>query len=64
MEAVRRKWTDERLDDLNGKVGDGFRRVDARLDSMQQTMVHGIVGIMGAMVAGFVTMAGLIVTQL
>ncbi|HEY2715307.1 MAG TPA: hypothetical protein VGI73_03725 [Solirubrobacterales bacterium] len=29
--TMRDRWTDERLDDLNGKVGDGFRRVDDRL---------------------------------
>jgi hypothetical protein len=28
MEAVRDKWTDERLDDLNERVGKGFDRLD------------------------------------
>jgi hypothetical protein len=28
MEAVRKRWTDERLDDLNHRVDDGFRRVE------------------------------------
>jgi hypothetical protein len=28
MEAVREKWTDERLDDLNDRVSEGFRRID------------------------------------
>lgn len=28
MEAVRDKWTDERLDDLNDRVGKGFDRLD------------------------------------
>jgi hypothetical protein len=32
MEAMREAWTDDRLDDLNGKVANGFRRVDARFD--------------------------------
>jgi hypothetical protein len=27
MEAVREKWTDERLDDLNGRGSDGFDRL-------------------------------------
>jgi phosphosulfolactate synthase (CoM biosynthesis protein A) len=31
METVRDKWTDERLDDLNQRVSDGFNRVDADL---------------------------------
>jgi archaellum component FlaC len=26
---TRESWTDERLDDLNGRVSDGFRQVDA-----------------------------------
>ncbi len=30
MEAVRDRWTDERLDDLNGRVSEGFQRIDAR----------------------------------
>jgi tetrahydromethanopterin S-methyltransferase subunit G len=36
MEAMREAWTDERLDDLNHKVDEGFRRVDARFDAMQE----------------------------
>ncbi|MDQ2629900.1 MAG: hypothetical protein M3Y75_02835 [Actinomycetota bacterium] len=28
MEAVRDKWTDERLDDMNGRMGEGFDRLD------------------------------------
>jgi hypothetical protein len=30
MEAVRDKWTDDRLDDLNKRVDAGFTRVDER----------------------------------
>lgn len=31
MELMSREsWTDERLDDLNGRVSDGFRQVDER----------------------------------
>jgi hypothetical protein len=32
MPAMRESWTDERLDDLNGRVGEGFSRLDARID--------------------------------
>jgi hypothetical protein len=71
MEAVRQSWTDERLDDLNRRVDDGFRRIDdrfggidARLDGMHRTMVHGVIAIFGAMVAGFAGVMGLIATQL
>jgi hypothetical protein len=28
MDAVREKWTDERLDDMNGRMGEGFNRLD------------------------------------
>lgn len=35
MAEARATWTDERLDDLSGRVEDGFRRVDARFDAME-----------------------------
>jgi hypothetical protein len=28
MEAVREKWTDERLDDMNSRMSGGFDRLD------------------------------------
>jgi uncharacterized coiled-coil DUF342 family protein len=28
METVREKWTDERLDDMNARMGEGFDRID------------------------------------
>jgi len=31
MEAVREKWTDERIDDMNGRMGEGFDRLDKDL---------------------------------
>jgi hypothetical protein len=41
MDAMRDAWTDERLDDLNGRVGDlgrrmdeGFNRVDAKIGAL------------------------------
>lgn len=46
MPMPREKWTDERLDDLNKKVDDGFAemregfaRVDARLDALNRTLL-------------------------
>jgi hypothetical protein len=67
MDAVREKWTDERLDDLSKKVEDVGRRMDLRFDavdrrfeamdrrfdSMQRVMIT-------AFVTGFLTLAGLI----
>lgn len=35
MEAMREAWTDDRLDDLNGKVNEGFRRVDADVRALR-----------------------------
>ena len=28
---MREKWTDERLDDMNGRISDGFNRLDHEL---------------------------------
>jgi hypothetical protein len=64
MAAARQSWTDERLDDLNRKVDQGFARLDAdmralngRFDSLQRTLLQ--VG--GVMTAALI---GLIATQL
>jgi hypothetical protein len=38
MEAMREAWTDDRLDDLNRKVDEGFRRVDADLRGLRGEM--------------------------
>jgi phosphosulfolactate synthase (CoM biosynthesis protein A) len=35
MEPVKEQWTDERLDDLNHRVSDGFDRIDADLRSIR-----------------------------
>jgi uncharacterized sporulation protein YeaH/YhbH (DUF444 family) len=85
MEAMRESWTDERLDDFRGDVGQRFDKVDQRfdrvdkrfdkidvelhrindrLDAMNKALVFGAVTLSGSMVAGFVTMTALIVTQL
>jgi tetrahydromethanopterin S-methyltransferase subunit G len=37
----REKWTDERLDDLNKKVDDGFADVDVRFDRLETRMDKG-----------------------
>ena len=34
----REKWTDERLDDLNKKVDDGFARLDADIRELRSEM--------------------------
>lgn len=70
MAAARRAWTDERLDDMSQRMDAGFARVDselravnARVDGLHQTMVHGFTAMTVAMVTGFVGLAGLIVSQ-
>jgi hypothetical protein len=77
MDAVRDRWTDERLDDLNGKVDDLGRRMDLRFDSIDRRFegvgrrFEGIEGCIDrltwvmttTMVTGFLTLAGLIVSQ-
>jgi hypothetical protein len=64
MEAMRKAWTDERLDDLGGRMDRGFDRVDAdlralngRFDALQRTMVQVGGGVIVASI-------GLIATQL
>jgi hypothetical protein len=68
MEAVREKWTDERLDDLNKKVDDGFaevrtefRAVRFEMRSEFSALNRLILGLYGTMILGF---AGLIVRHL
>ena len=61
---MRHGWTDGRLDDLNDRVDQGFKRVDAdlrelnaRFDALQRTMLQVGGGVIVALV-------GLIATQL
>jgi hypothetical protein len=63
MQGVREKWTDERLDDLNKKVDDGFRRTDERFIHLERTMNQWFITLVGLMVTGFAGLAGLIVAQ-
>jgi hypothetical protein len=72
MEAMREKWTDERLDDMNARMAEGFQRVDtdlrelradmnSRFESLQRLIIQVGGGMFGTMVIGFV---GLIVTMI
>jgi hypothetical protein len=62
MEIMRQAWTNERLDDLNLKVDDGFRRVDrefcelrgemnSRFDSMQRLTLQTSGALLAAIIA-------------
>ena len=71
MEAMREKWTDERLDDMNARMAEGFQRVDAdlrelrsdmngRFEAMQRLIIQVGGGLFGTMLIGFLS---LLVTQ-
>jgi hypothetical protein len=71
MRRVRSTWTDSRLDDFKASVDSRLdelsRRIDAlgvRIDGLQHTMVNAFIAMMAVMVTGFVSLAGLILTQL
>ena len=75
MAAVREAWTDERLDDLNGRVDvlsrrmdegfremrEEFRAVRSEMAAMNRSLIQLILGSFGMMMVGF---AGTIVTVL
>jgi hypothetical protein len=75
MEAVRDKWTDERLDDMNQRMGEGFDRLDKDIREVRSELVgmnerfeatHRLIiqvggGLFGTMLIGF---ASLIVTMI
>jgi hypothetical protein len=71
MEAMREKWTDERLDDLNARMSEGFQRVDADLHelrsdmkAMQRLIIQVGGGLFGTMVVGFLSLLlGFVLTQ-
>jgi hypothetical protein len=61
MEAMAREaWTDERLDDLNQRVSDGFQRVDVELRDLRRMMFHGFIALTTVNVTCFVGLASLI----
>ena len=53
MESMRQSWTDERLDDLNQKVGTGFDRVDADIRGLRVETRTEFTALRGEMKAGF-----------
>jgi hypothetical protein len=64
MKAMRSTWTDSRLDDLNGRVGEireEVRDVRNEIGDLKQTMIQIGGGLIGTLVVG---MLGLIGTQL
>ncbi|HEY6731230.1 MAG TPA: hypothetical protein VI039_09420 [Solirubrobacterales bacterium] len=64
MEAMRSTWTDSRLDDLNGRVGEireDVRDLRGEIGALKRTMIQLGGGLIGVLVVG---MLGLIGTQL
>jgi len=55
MESVREKWTDERLDDMNRRMAEGFQRVDTDLRELR-TIIHVSGGLFGTMLIGFLSL--------
>ncbi|MBA3866851.1 MAG: hypothetical protein H0X42_11000 [Solirubrobacterales bacterium] len=60
MEAMREAWTDERLDDLNHRVDEGFREmrvefraVRAEMSAQNRMTVQLFGGMFATMVVGF-----------
>jgi hypothetical protein len=62
MEAMAREaWTDERLDDLNQRVAEGFQRMDAEFRDLRRMMFQGFIASVTITVTCFVGLAGLMV---
>lgn len=60
MENVAREsWTDERLDDLNQRMSEGFQRVDADIRDLRRMMFQGFIAQTTITVSCFVGLAGL-----
>jgi hypothetical protein len=55
MESVREKWTDERLDDMNRRMAEGFQRVDTDLCELR-TIIQVSGGLFGTMLIGFLSL--------
>jgi hypothetical protein len=64
MEAMRSTWTDSRLDDLNGRVGEireDVRDLRGEIGDLKRTIIQVGGGLTGVLIVG---MLGLIGTQL
>jgi hypothetical protein len=70
MAAVREAWTDERLDDLNHRVDEGFgemreefRAVRGEMAAMNRSLVQLIVGSSATTMVGFAATIATILIQ-
>jgi hypothetical protein len=61
---MRSTWTDSRLDDLNGRVGeirDEMRDMRGEIGALKRTIIQVGGGVMGTLIVGLL---GLIATQI
>jgi hypothetical protein len=63
MDFVREAWTDERLDDLNHRVDEGFREMREEFRAVRGEMSAMYRTMTATMITGFSGLAALIITQ-
>jgi hypothetical protein len=63
MDSVREAWTDERLDDLNHRVDEGFREMREEFRAVRGEMSAMYRTMTVTMITGFSGLAALIITQ-
>lgn len=51
MERPMTEWNNDRLDELNGRVKEGFAEVDKRFDRLYYLIVVTIVALAGSLLA-------------
>ena len=78
MAAARSTWTDSRLDDLKGqvteidakvtrldvKVDAGFARLDGRIDTLQHSLVHGMIALISIITVLLAALVGIVATHI
>ena len=61
---ARETWTDERLDDLNKKVDEGFKDMREEFRGIRNELSRLTYGLIGTMLVGFLGTITAIVTQM
>lgn len=61
--APREAWTDERLDDLNRKVDDGFSEMRQEFRAQQRMIILLFGGMFSTTLVGFLGVIATILTQ-
>jgi len=60
----RFEQVDKRFDKLEDRFEGMQKEMNLRFDSVHKLMFQGLLGIMGAIITGFVALAGLIIAQM